>query len=460
MLLWFLISIVLVDADIAADQIKVLPGWTGQLPSKHYSGLISVGTETGSTGKLHYWFIESENNPSSDPVVLWLNGGPGSSSLIGCLQENGQMSLNDDSLTNKTQGIPTLFHNPYSWNKMANVIFLESPKGVGFSYCDNPNNCHNTDETTAKDSHEFLVTFFKGFSEYANNDFFITGESYAGVYIPMLIDQIDQKGVITNFKGAAIGNGCWGSDCFYGMTEQQIDYHIFAGHSLISQTLAAEIEKNCGDFSSISQSCHTSLRKMDAQTGDFDVYNIYDVCKNDGALSLSKVREIVRNRTTVLHKASDSYHIHPQLGQLNDYKCGADNAMDEYLKQPSVIQALHVKSGTGRMHYSSDSGDLRDLYKKLFQKHRILIYSGDADACVPHWGSEKWTREMGFSVKNDWHPWKSDSVEKKGEVVAGYAIEYDSLTYVTIKGAGHMVPQFKPAFAQTMFSKFIKNSPF
>lgn len=461
MLLLFLGCLVSVGADISADEIKVLPGWDGPLPSRHYSGLIDVGVETKSAGKLHYWFIESEGNPSSDPVVLWLNGGPGSSSLIGCLTECGQFSLNDDSLTNKSHGVPSLYYNPYGWSQVANMIFLESPKGVGFSYCIDPNNCHNDDKCTAIDSHEFLVNFFKGFSEFANNDFFITGESYAGVYIPMLIDQIDQKGVLKNFKGAAIGNGCWGSDCFYGMSEDEIDYHIYGGHSLIAQTLSKEIDTNCGDFKTVSSACKSSLRKMGHQAGNFNVYNIYDVCANDQhSLSLGEVRKLRRNTTTILNKPSDSYHPNPQFGQLNDYRCGAGTAMDAYLSDASVIKALHVRSGTGRMHYSANCGDLRSLYTKLFQKHRIVIYSGDADACVPHYGSERWTREMGFSVTSDWHPWNSDSSEKKGNVVAGYAIQYDGLTYVTIKGAGHMVPQFKPAFALTMFKKFLANSPF
>jgi len=458
-LLIFLASFVLVKCDIPSDEIKKLPGWDYDLPSKHYSGLIDVGNETGVPGKLHYWFIQSESNAASDPVVLWFNGGPGSSSLIGCLTENGQMALNDDSLTNKTQeGVPRLYYNPYSWSRYANVVYLESPKGVGFSFCDNPHNCHNTDESTAIDAHEFLVNFFKGFSEFANNDFYITGESYAGVYIPMLIDQIDKHNIITNFKGAAIGNGCWGSDCFYGVSEQQIDSHIFSGHSLISQTLEAEINQKCEPNHWSSSACRSSLNKMDQQAGRFNIYNIYDVCADDQKLSISQVRASVKKNVS-LFKAGDSYHPHPQLKQLDDYKCGGSTAMDEFLSNDLVIEALHVKQD-GNMHYSTTCGDLRPLYKKLFQKHRILIYSGDADACVPHWGSEKWTREMGFSVKRDWHPWTSDSMEKKGKVVAGYAIEYDHLTYVTIKGAGHMVPQFKPAFAQTMFKKFLDNSPF
>jgi carboxypeptidase C (cathepsin A) len=88
--------------------------------------------------------------------ALWLNGGPGSSSLIGLLTELGQFQINDDSLN--ATGVPNLFYNPYSWNKVANVIFLESPKGVGFSYCLNRANCINTDESTAVDAYDALVS--------------------------------------------------------------------------------------------------------------------------------------------------------------------------------------------------------------------------------------------------------------------------------------------------------------
>ena len=139
--------------------------------------------------------IESTGNKTSDPLVLWLNGGPGSSSLIGLLTENGQILTNDDSLTQPINGIPQVFLNPYSWSNVANVIYLESPKGVGFSYCEGvtkSSQCVNTDESTALDAYEFLVNFYASFPEYRSNKFYITGESYAGIYIPMLIDQIDK----------------------------------------------------------------------------------------------------------------------------------------------------------------------------------------------------------------------------------------------------------------------------
>lgn len=122
---------------------------------------------------------------------------------------------NDDSLKHKVDGVPQLFVNPYAWTNLSNVLYLESPKGVGFSFCDNVKTtaeCINTDESTAQDAYEFLVSFFDSFPEYKKNKFYITGESYAGIYIPMLMDEIgkDVLGANINLVGAAIGNGCWG----------------------------------------------------------------------------------------------------------------------------------------------------------------------------------------------------------------------------------------------------------
>jgi cathepsin A (carboxypeptidase C) len=86
-----------------------------------------------------------------------------------------------------------------------------SPAGVGFSYCDYAN-CTASDTSTAVDNHNVLKAFFKGFPEFAKNDFYITGESYAGVYCPTLAEQVmnDATNKI-NLKGLAVGNGCWGS---------------------------------------------------------------------------------------------------------------------------------------------------------------------------------------------------------------------------------------------------------
>ena len=114
------------------------------------------------------------------------------------------------------------------------------------------------------------------------------------------------------------------------------------------------------------------------------------------------------------------------------------------------------------MRYKQTCGDLRPLYAKLVQKHKILIYSGNVDACVPTWGSEFWTSELGLTYgapSKEWHPWTSDSADpgSSKKVLAGYAVTYavNNFTFATVKGAGHEVPRYKPQFALTLLKKFM-----
>jgi serine carboxypeptidase-like clade I len=472
----------LIEAAITKDKVTSLPGYVGNLPSTHYSGLIPVGNLSGVAGHLHYWFIESTNKPSEDPIVLWLNGGPGSSSLIGLLTENGQLVLNDDSLENTIDGIPQLFVNEYAWTTVANVIYLESPKGVGFSYCDDAKtskDCVNSDESTALDAYEFLVNFFKGFPEYKTNKFYITGESYAGIYIPMLMDQvnIDPLDAKLNLIGSAIGNGCWGNTVgtcdFYSPEAIEIQVEFYHGHGMYSDALYQEIKSSCGSFDSLSARCMEKVSKIPAEVGKFNVYDIYDECGKDQRRRLSKdtvaapaldfiqgAKKVLAQKQ-VLVDTKESFSVNAGYGQaLNDYSCGAETAMDVWLAEPSVAEALHVSLGTVGMMYNKTATDLLPLYSSLIDKYQMLIYSGDVDGCVPYVGTEKWTRGLGYTVTNDWHQWLSAPDDKHNLHKAGYAVTFDKFQFITINGAGHMVPEFQPAYALTMFKKFLANETF
>jgi serine carboxypeptidase-like clade 1 len=438
--------------------VTTLPGYNGQLPSTHYSGYIPVGKLSGTSGNLHYWVIEAEKEAATAPVVLWLNGGPGSSSLIGLLTENGQIMTNDDSLTQKINGVPQVFYNKYSWSGLANMVYLESPKGVGFSYCDDAkksSDCVNTDESTAQDAYEFLVNFFAAYPEYKSNEFYITGESYAGIYIPMLIDQIDQDslGAKINFVGAAIGNGCWGNTvgtCAFSSPEAaKYKADFFFGHGMYSQALRSEIDDTCGDFNRLPPKCVESISEMMTQIGTYNVYNIYDTCGNDQRRRLEEVKSFTQlnaemSVNTVTVETAQSFRVSAGYSAaLNDYECGAETAMDAYLADPSVIAALHVQADTVGMQYTKTATDLLPLYKDLVNRHpdNILIYSGDTDGCVPYVGTEEWTRNLGFNVTKDWHQWFAKPDDVHGMHKAGYAVNFNSFQFVTINGAGHMVPQ-------------------
>merc|ERR1719345_595111 len=113
-----------IQAAPAADEVTALPGWPKALPSKHYSGYIPV---RNGQSHVHYYLQLSENDPSTDPITLWSNGGPGCTSLKGAFEELGQLVFNVDSVDpNATAGTPpTLFHNPVGWTRLSSMLYFE-----------------------------------------------------------------------------------------------------------------------------------------------------------------------------------------------------------------------------------------------------------------------------------------------------------------------------------------------
>uniref|UniRef100_A0A7S4M4V7 Carboxypeptidase n=1 Tax=Vannella robusta TaxID=1487602 RepID=A0A7S4M4V7_9EUKA len=198
-----------VSATTSRDDAKItsLPGLTFQPNFEQYAGYITL---EGTTKNLFYWFFTSQDNPSEDPVILWLQGGPGCSSLgDGLFLEHGPY-YPDPNFTTKTVN---LTRNVNSWNQHANVIYVESPCGVGFSYGTNlPSDYETNDNITAVDNYMFLQGFFDIYSDFSSNEFWVTGESYAGVYIPTLAYQILTNGsdsqLADNLKkgGLMLGN--------------------------------------------------------------------------------------------------------------------------------------------------------------------------------------------------------------------------------------------------------------
>lgn len=470
----------LAECAIPGDEITSLPGWKAPLPSKMYSGYIPVGKTSGVKGHIHYWFIESQGNPAKDPVIYWTNGGPGGSGInAGLLGEMGVFQLNENSLTK--DGIQ-LIQNQFAWSTQANMIYVSQPKGVGFSYCDDlsAKDCINNDVTAAQDAYDFFTNFFtSSYPEFKKNPFYLTAESYGGIYIPMFMNEMDKRGGFPNLKGAAIGDGCWGTSVgmcnFTTGVSKYISAEFYHGHGMYSQTLHSKIQSECGTFSdedAAKPGCVKALQTMSDTIGEFDIYNVYDTCStNESSTSAththaSMTKAMSAQTVSLGSESAVSSSRHPQLvgAGLNDYACGGD-AVSKWLSQDSVVKALHVKSGVSGMHYNwgpySVSGDLRPLYKSLAQKYRILIYSGDTDACVPFVGTETWTRELGFDVKSPWQPWMAEHMTRPGFQRAGYRIKYSTpgggqFTFATVQGAGHMVPTYKPHFALTMLQNFLK----
>eukprot|EP00037_Helgoeca_nana_P010331 m.90751 g.90751 ORF g.90751 m.90751 type:complete len:229 (+) comp20141_c0_seq4:3346-4032(+) len=174
----------------ARAEITSLPGWTDPLPSKMTNGWIDAGLPPSGVGTMyfHYWLVESERDPANDPLLLWYQGGPGASSLFGLLVELGPLMLNEESLAGpeyKRTGIPQLVRNPGSWSTQANLLVVDNPPPIGFSFCEpagptaNGTSCGDwNDELTAAANHAFLVGWIKQFPEFADHEMFLSGESF------------------------------------------------------------------------------------------------------------------------------------------------------------------------------------------------------------------------------------------------------------------------------------------
>ena len=263
----------IVTADVPADLIASIPGF-GKTPSKQYSGLLPA--DDNSAVFLHYWFVESTGNPSTDPVVVWMNGGPGCSSLEGGLYELGPFTFTGEEV----DGVPTLVANPNAWNTVASVLYLEQPAGVGFSYAVNGSTTSD-DWIQSQNTYGFMLNWFKAYPEYSKNDFYVTGESYAGVYVPTLAYRIyegNKAGMPhINLKGAAIGNGCWGDavgTCSGSPGSDRIALTLYYGHGMISQASWEKILASCGaGFNSSSDACGQAKGDAMESVGNIDVYN-------------------------------------------------------------------------------------------------------------------------------------------------------------------------------------------
>ncbi|KAF2608996.1 hypothetical protein F2Q68_00045584 [Brassica cretica] len=174
------------DAD-SASIVKFLPGFEGPLPFELETGYIGVGEEEEM--QLFYYFIKSERNPEEDPLLLWLSGGPGCSSISGLLFENGPLTI---KLEEYNGTLPSLVSTTYSWTKTTSIIFLDQPVGTGFSYSRTQLVDKPSDSGEAKRVHEFLQKWLGKHEEFISNPLYIGGDSYSDKVVPALVQEISK----------------------------------------------------------------------------------------------------------------------------------------------------------------------------------------------------------------------------------------------------------------------------
>ncbi|KAK0592984.1 hypothetical protein LWI29_028580 [Acer saccharum] len=309
----------------------------------------------------------------------------------------------------------------------------------------------------------------------------IAGLRYLILYIWILLLALASLNAKTNQhmrQGYMIGNG---------VTDPKFDRNALVpfahGMALISDDLFEEVKAACGGnyYNEPNQNCLQKLGKVDNAIGYLNIYDILEPCyhsppssmKNNisnstfGELGKTERPLPVRKRmfgrawpfkAPVLPGIVPSW---PQLLSYGSVPCVDDEVATAWLNDESVGKALHAapKNETGEwqlcttLGYSHDAGSMLTYHKNLtLQGYRALLYSGDHDMCVPFTGTQAWTRSLGYNIVEEWRPWYPTDQD----VASGYLQGYDhNLTFLTIKGAGHTVPEYKPRESLHFYSRWL-----
>ncbi|KAG2668144.1 hypothetical protein I3760_15G146500 [Carya illinoinensis] len=424
------------------DRVLKLPGQTFNVSFAHYAGYITVNEDSGgpsSTGSLRLMKILIQSL-----LFFGLMEGPGCSSIAyGEAEEIGPFHIKPDG--------KTLYLNPYSWNQVANIIFLDSPVGVGFSYSNTSSDLlNNGDIRTAVDSLAFFLKWFERFPQYKGRDFYITGESYAGHYVPQLSQAIvrynsglTEKAI--NLKGYMVGNA---------LTD---DYHDHLGvfqfmwsAGLISDQTYRRLNLLC-DFQSFihtSSSCDKILDVANKELGDIDPYSIFTpTCPGNVSQSNRLLKRINR-----IGHVSERYD-----------PCTKEHSV-VYFNLPEVQKALHVDPARAPSEWSTRSDLVRDnwkdsprtvldVYRELIHSGlRIWMFSGDTDAIIPVTSTRYSIDALKLPTSGPWRAWYD------GGQVGGWTQEYAGLTFVSVRGAGHEVPLHRPKLALALIKAFLSGT--
>jgi len=395
---------------------------------KQISGYFRIGEQNK-----HYffWLFESRNKPTKDPISIWLNGGPGCSSMFGLFAENGPCSIEADGLRTRLR--------KESWNNNATILFIDQPPGTGYSY----GTLDKNEKTISNDMLSFLIEFMEAHPEYQGLPLYIFGESYAGHYIPPIGARIHEYNIealkngkkVLNLNGIGIGNG---------LTDPLAQYPYYP-----------EMGKNANILSDYQ------YEKMKAELG---------VC-----LSLIKACNMkLKGLCLTAVEYCNSAMIEPvELNGLNVYdytkKCETNpplcydfSRLETFMNQQKIRKTLGVPDNlppwvdcSNAPHSALLSDWMLTQADKIATlinaKIPVLIYAGDLDYICNYLGNEAWTKNLKWDHAEEFNRPESQSNWKEYGVLR----KSGPFSFLRIFSAGHMVPMDQPKAGLEMFNDFI-----
>ena len=434
---------VLATAD--THRVENLPGLSGAAKDIcQYAGHLNL--KDPRAGALFYWLFEAPGELArTAPLLIWLNGGPGCSSMDGLFLELGPFKIHDGQIE----------LNKFSWHNRANLLIIDQPVGTGLSF--SKGKYASNDRDVNMMFYEAMVEFFRihpsfvhpsedGSGPGITRPIFISGESHAGHYIPSMVSFVSSQKSSNNFvkmdiRGIAIGNG-W-IDPY-----NQYDVSEFAhAHGFITKDQKNELKVR-------ERQCQSLLQKK--QYKDKSCFSLLDdVIDSTGG-----------NRKYAM---ASMYDVR-MFSKTRNFPPGKQ-AVEAYLNRKDVREALHVSPQAKRFAECTDPpyyalahqdglGVVKELQEILDAGISVLMFSGQFDMIVNHLGTEKMLSQLKWSGSNRWATARNMVWSPNGQIPAGYVKGYKNLQFLVVLDAGHMVPMSKPSEALDMITRFLEGKTF
>ncbi|CAF3757089.1 unnamed protein product [Rotaria magnacalcarata] len=405
---------------------------------KSYSGYLTVNKEYNSN--MFFWFFPAQNGNKPDtPIMLWLQGGPGSSSLFALFTEIGPIYIDANGNIQLRQ---------ITWNKNYHLIFIDNPVGTGFSFTENDQGYARSQEDVARDLYSGLTQFFQIYEDYQSNPFYATGESYGGKYVPSITykihveNQNPQVKVKINLKGMTIGDGL----C------DPINQYMY-GDFLYQIGLIDQPQKAYFDLQT------ALMRYAIEQERYLDAFRLFDALLNGDLL----------NTTSYFYNVT---------GIKNYFNYLLTNAPEEqayfvpFITRAERRRQIHV----GNISYGSQSETvekmlLNDMMQSMAWKvaaiananYSVMIYNGQLDIIIAVPLTMEWVNQLNWIGTNELRQahrivWK---VADNDPEIAGYmkTANNDRFFLATIRNAGHMVPYDQPRAMLNLLERFLSSQP-
>ncbi|XP_023588129.1 probable serine carboxypeptidase CPVL [Trichechus manatus latirostris] len=395
---------------------------------KSYCGYITVDKTYNSN--LFFWFFPAQVQPEDAPVVLWLQGGPGGSSMFGLFVEHGPYVVTSN-MTLRTRDFP--------WTTTFSMLYVDNPVGTGFSFTDDPRGYAVNEDDVARNLYSALIQFFQLFPEYKENDFYATGESYAGKYVPAIAHYIHTLNPMAelkiNLKGIAIGDA-------YSDPES-----IIGGYAAFLYQIGLLDE---GQQKYFQNQCDECLKHI-KQGNWTKAFEILDRLLDGDLTDEPSYYENVTGCT--------NYYNFLQCTEPEDH-----TYYGKFLSLPEVKQILHVGNRTFNDGSEVEKYLREDTMKsvkpwlaEIMNNYKVLIYNGQLDIIVAAPLTERSLMAMDWKGSQEYRTvekkvWK---VFKSDDEVAGYVRQVGDFHQVIVRGGGHILPYDQPLRSFDMINRFV-----